>query len=372
MGSNAAGRGVARSDARVVCAWGLARGARALGVAVQLIVMAVTLAAESEATAPGDYAVPPGCASRAAWHAGLEARLRADPRLQAAGESVSVHVEYHPHGSTGGGSYAGWLENTAGSPESARRVQGRRCAEVLEALTLMAVLSLEGDLFQSPVQQLEPDAPEAPVESLDVIVEPSDSAEPDALGAPDALDADRTRSGRQTRGLALGIIGFGLLHMGIAPGTSLDAGLGLIATASLPGFQPWVLVGAYFGTAAQTKGVETAAVRFSHWSARALGCPWRYPLDGWLALRPCLGVDVGRMRGEGLRVPDASTRSAPWVSALAELRLDAVVLEAVRLGVAAGPVVPLVRPRFYFLPGEVAYQAPLLGLDANVFASVLF
>jgi hypothetical protein len=44
----------------------------------------------------------------------------------------------------------------------------------------------------------------------------------------------------------------------------------------------------------------------------------------------------------------------------------------VQLSALLAAVVPLTRPRFYFLPELTSFQVPLLGFRAGAVASVLF
>jgi hypothetical protein len=132
------------------------------------------------------------------------------------------------------------------------------------------------------------------------------------------------------------------------------------------------MLGAYGGAKPLERRVAGARARFEHWAIRAVGCPWRYPGDKAVEIRPCLGLDLGRLRGEGFGVAGASARNAWWIGGFAELRLDLRLFDSIRVGISGGPLLPFVRPRFYFEPGVVAHRVPLVALQASGFAAVLF
>jgi len=283
-------------------------------------------------------------------------RLPDTPGARATLERWAVHIEPVPEGG-----YRGWVASEAATA-SERRVQGRTCREVFDALVLIAALSLE---------EAEEGSPATAGDSLASIVVPPEPAYPEAGPADDVRGAG-DQGEPHLDGVSVGALGFAQLQTGVAPATALDVGAALVVAWRAAGFEPWLLLGFYAGSAPQALRVETATARFEHWSTRALGCPWRFPREGPAALRPCLGLDVGRVRGEGARVAGAATRNAPWLSGLAELRLDLEVLAGVSLGISGGAVVPFVRPRFYFEPGVVAYHAAPVGFAASSFAALLF
>lgn len=328
-------------------------GARWLLRAVLALAFAATPAAAT-APASGRYDVAAGCPAQQLWLERVEARLADSPVARAALQRLPVHIESAP------GGYRGWVGSTESEPEE-RRVRGRACGEVFDALVLIAALSLEAEA-----------APAAEGESLASIVVPAELKEP----APTSLAGDRGRdanaSPRSGRALRLGALGFAQVQSGVVPSLGTDVGAALIASWRSMFFDPWLLLGAYAGLSPQVLRLEGATARFEHWAARAEGCPWRFPRDGRVALRPCVGLDVGRSRGEGAGVARASARSAPWLSGLAELRLDVALADHLSLGAAGGATLPFVRPRFYFEPGVVAYHAAPIGFAASSFAALLF
>jgi hypothetical protein len=301
------------------------------------------------------YDVPHGCAPRSVWLGQLRAQLQ--PRLRSELEALPVHVELERAlGSER--AYSGWLGG-ADADVPGTRVHGRSCDEVLEALALVATLSLEHGAAPEPSPA---------VETLDSFGAPIDATDPVA----EATSAASVDAAVQVGGPRLGAVGFTLLQTSIAPALSLDFGLGVTLDWSAAAWQPWLSLGAYVSSRSQTRAVEQATARFQHWGVRAIGCPWRFPRSGAFGLRPCLGTDVGRSSGKGEGVPNATGRSWPWWSAFAELRLDTELLPGLQLAVSGGPVVGLVRPRYYFVPGIEAFAAAPWGFAGSGSLGVVF
>jgi hypothetical protein len=242
---------------------------------------------------------------------------------------------------------------------------------VFDALILVAALSIEGQP-QAPPDRGAPEGNPAPREQAPLGAPVAEAAARlDVVPAASDPDAALERSADTPR-FRWGVLGMALLQTGIAPSPSLDLGAGLVGSGPWAGLEPWFFLGVYASSAQQTVRVQGAVARLEHWAARGLGCPWRYPLAGSVALRPCLGIDIGQSRGEGSGASGASSENAPWLSVRSELRLELSLFDAIRLGAAGGAALPLIRPRFYFEPGAVAFHAAPLGLEANAFAAVLF
>lgn len=336
----------------------VARRIRALlgGVSLPLLLVVGprgALGAASAEAAPG-YDAAPECPVRQDWVEQLYARLPASPAARAAADALHVRIERSPIGASGS-EYRGVV--VADSAEEVRAVSGTSCREVFEALLLIAALSLDA-------ARGEPAGSDGPGSSPTRDVPPAKPMDTADRATPaEGTGVDRVRWG------AAGLV---LVQSGIAPNPSLDVGAGLVARWSRPGFEPWFLLGVYTGVASQTVRVAGASARFEHAALRAVGCPWRYPSTGWLALRPCLGLDVGRCRGEGSGVSGALSNSTLWLAARGELRFEFSLYDGLTLGAAGGAALPFVRARFYFEPGAVAFQAPAFGLEASGFATWLF
>jgi hypothetical protein len=311
--------------------------------------------------AVGAYVVPLECPARSVWLEGLRVQLppllRAHPLI----EGLSVHIER----SVEPGSHGLYVGALAGEGRVAaidtRTVRGSSCEEVLDALTFIGALSLERVVTGADPQgapRAEPDALDAP------------SAEP----ASAALDRDAGREPsppEDVERLRLGAQVFFLVQRGMAPGHSFDRGLGGSLSFDAGSFQPWFMLGVYFGASEEGRPSGVGA-RFEHWSSHVVGCPWRFPRQGAFGVRPCLDLDVGRTSAEGLRIADATRRSAPWLSGGAQLRASYSFGDRVELGGSLGVAAPVFHSRFYFLPESTASETPPMTFRAGAFAGLRF
>jgi hypothetical protein len=302
------------------------------------------------------YETAPECPERSEWVERLHAKLPSSPAARAEADALPVRIVRRPRAASGN-EYEGAVG--AEGAEAGRLVRGTSCREVFEALVLVAVLGLDTTRSEPSGSAR---ASSAPLGGL--------PAEPPPVGGIDEPVATASTGGDTP--LGWGAVGLVLVQSGIAPRPSLDVGAGLVARWSFPGFEPWLLLAVYTAAEAQTVRVAGASARLEHTAVRALGCPWRYPATGWLALRPCAGLDVGRCRGEGSGVSGPSNNGTLWLAARTELRVEFSIYDGLSLGAAGGAALPLVRPRFYFEPGAVVFQAPAFGLEAGAFAAWLF
>jgi hypothetical protein len=305
---------------------------------------------EAEKTAA--YAVEPECPGRSAWQESLRARLPPLLRTHPLIDELSVHVKKVQH--AGKTTYSGELGPIAGAPDTARNVQGASCEEVLAALGFIGALGLER-------------AARIPTEPLEAAPGPALPAEP-AHGRV-GLDAAPVASSAATP--ALGVAGFTLFQGGLVPGSLLAFGAALELSWRVPGWQPWVLLGAYMGLP-EEKTAAGASVRFEHWATHGVACPWRFPASGAFGLRPCLELDLGRTSGEARGVADATRRSAPWISTGAQLRAGLVLWHRLELGAGLAAVVPLWHSRFFLRPDETRFETPLVGYRAETYGSIPF
>lgn len=193
---------------------------------------------------------------------------------------------------------------------------------------------------------------------------PPFAVEVDELGAPAEHGAPQ--------GVQLGAVGFALLQGGLTPAQPLALGVGLRFAWSTPGWQPWVLLGAYASLPEEHRLAGGGSVRFEHWSTHAVGCAWRFPAAGPLGLRPCLELDVGRSIGEGLGVPSAAKHAAPWLSGGAQLRAELTLGHRLELSASVGAIVPLWHAQFLFLPDQMSFETPTSGFRVGSYANLLF
>jgi hypothetical protein len=297
----------------------------------------------NEAGAGAPYRVSPECPTREVWIRGLRARLPPLLKTHPLVETLSVHIERRAEPSR---EYVGSLVGATRAPEPARSVAGATCEEVLEALTFVAALALERWAAEETAS--------APASS-EVSPEP----------VPPITN-------REERRVQLGVVAFVLWQSQLTPGRAYQPGLALRLSWAASAWQPLFLVGAYSGGTRQSRFSDGASARLEHWSSQLVGCPWRFPSRGSVALRPCLEIDVGRSSGEGFDVVGPTRRSAAWFSAGAQLRAELELWDRLELAASVDGILPLLRARFLFIPEAVAYETPSFGLRVGGALSAVF
>jgi hypothetical protein len=274
----------------------------------------------------------------------LRARLPANLHAYVLMRELTVSIRREPVEATGSFRYVGELGTRREAlPGGSRSVQGSSCEEVALALTLIGALSVEQ------------------------LAESQEGAA--AVVAPGAVPVDRAAPDAQLGRPRLGPVAFALLQS-LVPESGLDLGLGVSGRWDDAVLQPWFMLGVYRGGGEIGIAGAPARARLEHVSAHLVGCVLRFPSSGVFAVRPCLDFDLGRLRGKGVDVGGATQHSALWATLGLQLRLDFALGEHVHLGGLLGGVLPLARPRFYFLPSTTLSEVEPLGLRAGTFISL--
>jgi hypothetical protein len=302
---------------------------------------------------PPAYVTPPECPARAAWLMHLRARLPPLLRTHPLIETLAVHVA--KSGGATGPSYAGQLRSAADATlNGARSLRGASCEEVLDALSFIGALGLTRVASQR---------------GNDGTTAPPGSDAPEASSRPSANQTKHAPPA--TSKVRLGAVAFALLQPNLTPGRPIAFGLALRLGWSTASWQPLFLLGAYTSLSEEQALSGGGSVRFEHWSSHAVACPWRFPRQGKLGLRPCLELDAGRSSGTGSGVMGATRRAAPWLSGGARVSAELAVWRGVELGASVGAIVPFWHARFVILP-DTSFETPALGFRAGTHASLLF
>lgn len=86
-----------------------------------------------------------------------------------------------------------------------------------------------------------------------------------------------------------------------------------------------------------------------------------------LELMPCLSAELGAITGEGSGLPEPTTQHRFWFALEPELRLEQTLGERGLLGIGAGAVFAMTRYRYGFDdPDTRIYEIPLVGFAANL------
>jgi len=304
------------------------------------------------------YDVAPGCPDASAFGAAVERRVSRP--LGMAFEGLRVAVEIHREDVGGSRNFLGQLHMTEAAARSTRSVEASSCAELVEALSLVAALSARA----APGEQMSTTPLSGPPSRSPALAsELHDQAPPPVTAI--ASDA-----------LTLGPAFFVLMQSAVAPRPELGVGLGL--TLSLPArgpWAPWLQLGGYRMQSDELP-IEGSAVRahFDLSAAYAMGCPIRIPARGAWSLQPCVDTDLGRLSGagKGSAVTHTTRRSGLWASTGLALRAEVAPFGPLRLATWLGATVPWTRHEFFFAPDTVAFQVPRVGWRGAVSGAVMF
>jgi hypothetical protein len=285
----------------------------------------------------------------------MDVRARLPPLLRTHPLIETLAVRVAKSGSVTGSSYTGQLTSAADATlNSSRSLRGASCEEVLDALSFIGALGLTRVARQG---------------GNEGTTAPPDRDAPEASSRPSANETEHAPPA--TSKVRLGAVAFALLQPNLTPAQPIVFGLAVRLGWSTASWQPLFLLGAYVSLPEQQALSGGGSVRFEHWSSHAVACPWRFPREGNLALRPCLELDAGRSSGTGSGVMGATQRDAPWLSGGARVSAELAVWRGVELGASIGAIVPFWHARFVILP-DTSFETPALGLRAGTHASLLF
>jgi hypothetical protein len=293
------------------------------------------------------YTAPGACPSEASFIAEVARHVHDTSR--AGSVRVNVTIDEREAG------YAGTLEafDRSGN-ESSRSVADKRCSAVAHALAFLAALVIEvgGHLDREAAP---PAAPPPPPPVPPPAREREDLARPRSTG-PSAFVLGGIR----------GAIGPG-------PRPSVEAGAEIGASSGV--LAPSLRLGALVanGSPAVTASENGAGGSASLWlvSGRVEVCPLRFA-GGVFVVRPCLGAEIGALHAVGQAAFAPRTATEPWVAAEATLRAQWFPTSRWFVEMSGGPVVPLVRTRYYFAPDQTLYSVPDLTAQAAIGAGLLF
>jgi hypothetical protein len=247
------------------------------------------------------------------------------------------------------GVFAGAIDVTDEGGTTTRVVEGASCAEVAEALSLIAALGLEPNGVRDRTPASAPLSPLA--------------------------GGTRDRAGRIAALMRYEALALGLFHGAAGPGGALGAGVAF-GLESLRGWRPAFRLGAYWGASARVAFAGgDATARFTLIGAQGVFCLVRFPSAGLWGFRPCVELELGRLSGTsaGPAVLGAGTRSGLWASAGLALRADVDVWGPLRASIAASAIIPFTRHDFTFTPDATrAFRVPAFGWRAAALLGVTF
>jgi hypothetical protein len=369
----------------------------AIAVLGSMLVPSQALAGEGPKPIRIDYSAPAACPNREALVAHVRARTR-HARFAAADEPASelvVRVEQEE------GRFKGRLlfPPLADGKRQERELDDAKCDDLVDALGFFIALRLEADA-KPPSQGPAPSALPAPplvkkpsagpddaggVPSRPPVVAPTPPAGTSAnvetpATAPTTVaaavtpalreDDQRPRRGWE-RGKPTWRLGGGVgaqLVGGLAP-TTLLGGRAVVeltrepSTATL--LAPSVSLSA-LSTLTETTSDARGSLALRWLTLVGTICPITLRLATWALLRPCSGVEVGTLRGEGVAVEGARRSYASWVAVGLSGRVEVPLASRLLLELDVGGAAPFERPRFGYTSGSIAFETPAVGPRAGL------
>ncbi len=90
-------------------------------------------------------------------------------------------------------------------------------------------------------------------------------------------------------------------------------------------------------------------------------CPVALPIASGATVRPCTGLEVGSLRGEGVAIDNARRNDAPWVALALSGQIDIALWSRLALVIDVGAASPFTRSRFSYSSGTTAFETPVVG-----------
>jgi hypothetical protein len=243
---------------------------------------------------------------------------------------------------TSGGS-RGTLRVTDEQPSTLERhVNAASCEQVVDALALVAALSVDPDASLTTRPQAEPAAPRA--------------ATPPAPPAPSPAPPAKRQASDKTSAtkLSLGLTLTG--RTGIAPRLTWAPrpSIGL-SFRSRSGYT-W----GFSVSATQARGdatVDVGQADFTWTLARLEVFPVRTTYGNW-RFEPAVFIEAGQLRARGVAVLPAAAVRRPALTAGALGRLSFLAFDLLWFDLEGGPLAPLVRDRFYLFDNTTVFRIP--------------
>lgn len=296
------------------------------------------------------YRAPGTCPDESAFLAGIRARVQSAHLAPDDASATRFEVTIVPTGDRWTGEL---VARDRERQETTRRVAGKPCEDVVDALALVAALVLDpsADPTPPPAPPAPPSAPEraaAPVAGEGRTPEPDASTERrpsrwsvavqgDVVGAGLGSLVPRGAASVRLRALADGFIALG----------------GAIASGS---------------TSAQSGGRARIT-----WTTLVLeACPLRLRASADVSVLPCIPIEGGFVLVGAEDIVNPSSATQPWLATGADVRLELSLSSWVFLDLHAGGRVPILRDTFYFRPGEDVYRAPAVIAQAGIGAGAHF
>lgn len=265
-----------------------------------------------------------GCPDGNAFLSQLDGKVDG-ARIAVAGDPIDFVVTL---GSLGKRSNGRLEKETRQGKVAIREIDAEDCGQVAEALALSLTLAI--DPAEKPAQNPEEPPPSQP----DLTPRAAASRSRPAVSKDPRLDGGATP--REHGPWAVGAQG--MLATAIAPALLPGANAFLDVESRQSGMSARLGALGLFGA------VNTAVgeVRYRLLGGRLEGCPFRMGTND-LNARPCLAVDLGQLRVQGLDGDEARSDTGLWAAANVIARVSWQAASSVALEAQAGAFVPFTR-----------------------------
>jgi hypothetical protein len=296
------------------------------------------------------YAAPSACPSEASFIADVASHVHDTSR--AGSVRVNVTIEEREAG------YAGTLVAFDRSEKrSSRSIDDKKCVALARALAFLAALVIEVG------GHLEPEAGPVTIPSPPAVLAPAPQMR------REQTDVARPRS------VAPSVVLLGGIRGGLGPGphASVEAGVEIGGSAGMLAPSARFSVFVANGSTEANTSENGAGGGASLWlvGGRIEVCPLRFG-GALFVLRPCLGAELGGLHAQGQASFTPRSATEPWVAVEADLCGQWFPARVWVVELCGGPVAPLVRPRYYFVPDQPLYSVPALTAQAAIGAGLLF
>lgn len=336
------------------------------------------------------YTASDDCPPRSLFIGNLLARTQRLRLVEAGDTAFTVLIERH--GAASAGSLA--VVTPDGAAPAVREVEADTCSEVVEALALVAALTVDPDAKTAPLSEAavveaasavaldgEPESaasPEPPPVAGEEASRPSPRPDPGPAPKPEAPKPAPTPPPRRELGLeaALGA----QVELAHAPfGRPFPAGRAFaeVGAAGTAIFRP--AVGASFAWGTDSVEGYFGAADLAWLAGRVELCPVDLLPAARLALRPCAAFELGLVRGAGkVRELPLAARSAEflWASAALLGRLEVMPAGPVLLRLEPALLAPFVPEAAFELSGpegtETVLDVPRVSYALGVAAGLRF
>lgn len=316
------------------------------------------------------YVAPEACPDRAAFLRAVTSRARGRAVVEAPASSAGVAgaapspARWEVVLARGPAGVVGRFGvGVPGGRQEVREVVERGCEEVVDALALVAAMTL----VEAPEPGPEPEpGPLVPTPSG---APPSASDRADAARAPDRAE------GAEHRAIApfVAVGGRGRLLGGVSPAGVVGGAAAYVEVGVLPRsvLAPSVRLGVLRTAETAVVASNGGRASFVLTSGTFDACPARVrrtPLE----VAACARLEVGALAGEGTRVVPARSETRTWAALGALLEARVAVAGPLGVAVEGGASAPLARPTFAFQPALPVHEPPAVAGFVGAGADVRF